>query len=273
MLNKNAVFCFLLLVILMTSCSENASTKNEQPDQNVIAAPNNLNYDVIKIYPHDTTSYTQGLEWSTNFLIEGTGNYEKSKLHTLDSNMNQIGKEIKLDKSDFGEGITLFNGKIYQLTWKEHKVIVYDAINLTKIKELYWPYEGWGLTHNDSSLIVSTGESNIYFVNPENFTVTKTLGVFNNYGYVSNINELEFVNDKIYANIYLTDNIIQIDPKTGQVEAIADMSNLLAKVGVTNNPKNKDAGNVLNGIAYYNKRGTFFVTGKDWPVMVELKFK
>jgi glutamine cyclotransferase len=273
MLNKNLSYCILIFVLFGISCSDNPSNKNEQTEQNVIPAPNNLSYEVIKVYPHDTTSYTQGLEWNNNSLIEGTGNYEKSKLHMLDSNMKQIGKENKLDKTDFGEGITLFNGKIYQLTWKEHKVIVYDAATLSKIKELYWPYEGWGLTHNDSSLIVSTGESNIYFVNPENFTVTKTVGVFNNYGYVSNINELEYVNDKIYANIYLTDNIIQIDPKTGQVQGIADMSNLLAKVGVANNPRNKDAGNVLNGIAYHKKRSTFFVTGKDWPVMVELKFK
>ena len=152
-------------------------------------------------------------------------------------------------------------------------MFVYDAKSFKKIGELYWPYEGWGMTHDDTSIIVNTGGSNIYYVNPTDFTVKKTLGVYNNFGYVSNINELEYVNGKLYANVYMTDNIIQIDPSTGNVLATADFSNILSKVGIKNDPRIIDAGNVLNGIAYHKQKGTFFITGKDWPVIIELKFK
>ena len=129
------------------------------------------------------------------------------------------------------------------------------------------------MTHDDTAIIINTGGSNIYYVDPNNFTVKKTLGVFNNYGYVSNINELEYVNGKLYGNVYMTDNIIQIDPNTGRVIAVADLSNILMKVGIKEDPKTKDPGNVLNGIAYHKAKGTFFITGKDWPVLIELKFK
>jgi len=262
----------LLFILFATSCANNINN-DEKNQATAIPAPNNLSYEVIKVYPHDTSSYTQGLEWNGNNLIESTGNYNESKLIILDTNMKNIMKPVMLDKQYFGEGATLLKNKIYQLTWKEHKVFIYDPKTLKKIDEKYWPYEGWGITNDDSSLIINTGGSNMYFVNPVDFMVKKTLGVFNNYGYVPNINELEYVNGKIYANVYLTNNIIQIDPNTGQVVGMADMSNLLAKVGIAIDPKTIDPGNVLNGIAYHKKRGTFFVTGKDWPVIIELKFR
>lgn len=263
---------FALVLFTIISCNNN-TTIEDSKEQNAIPAPANLNYEIVKVYPHDTSSYTEGLEWNGDLLIESTGNYNESKLRLLDSNMKDKVKPVILDKQYFGEGTTQLNNKIYQLTWKEHKVFIYDAKTLKRQAELYWPYEGWGMTHNDSSILINTGGSNIYFVNPSNFSVSKTLGVYNNYGYVSNINELEYVDGKIYANVYLTDNILQIDPISGQVTAIADMSNLLAKAGISYNPKQIDAGNVLNGIAYHRKKGTFFVTGKDWPVIIELKFK
>lgn len=267
-------YLLLFTVIHLTACN-NASNENAESntDQNVIQPPSNINYEVIKVHKHDTTSYTEGLEWNESRLIESTGNYKESKLRVLDSNMKDIIKPIKLEDAYFGEGTTLFNDKIYQLTYKEHKVFVYDSKTLKKINELYWPYEGWGMTHDDTAIIINTGGSNIYYVDPSNFNVKKTLGVYNNYGYVSNINELEYVNGKLYANVYMTDNIIQIDPITGNVIGIADLSNILIKVGVKNDPKNMDAGNVLNGIAYHKRKGTFFITGKKWPVMIELKFK
>ena len=266
-------FLLLMVITFISACNNTIQQGEENTNQNVIKAPVNLNYDIVKIYPHDTSSYTEGLEWNGTRLIESTGNYKESKLRILDSNMKDILKPIKLEDSYFGEGATLFKNKIYQLTWKEHKVFVYDPTTLKKIDELYWPYEGWGMTHDDTAIIVNTGGSNIYYVDPTNFSVKRTLGVFNNYGYVSNINELEYVNGKLYANVYLTDNIIEIDPITGNVTGIADLSNILAKAGVKEDPKLQDAGNVLNGIAYHKEKGTFYITGKDWPVMIELKFK
>ena len=269
------IFLIIYTCGLLTACnnSVNSNTSENTADANAIATPINLSYEVVKVHPHDTTAYTEGLEWNGNILIESTGNYNQSKLSLLDSNLKAIVKPVKLAAAYFGEGATLFNGKIYQLTWKENKVFVYDAKTLQKLNEFSWPYEGWGMTHNDTAIIVNTGGSNLYYVDPNTFQVIKTVGVYNNYGYVSNINELEYVDGKLYGNVYMTDNIIQIDPISGRVVAVADMSNLLAIAGVKNDPRNKDAGNVLNGIAYHKSKKTFFVTGKDWPVMVELRFK
>lgn len=262
---------FCTFVIVFISC--NGSNDNESNNEGAIAAPASLQYEIVKIYPHDTSAYTQGLEWDGHQLIESTGLEGKSILHILDSNQKQVGTKIKLSKEDFGEGTTLFNGKIYQLTWKNHKVFVYNAKTLVKEKELFWPYEGWGLTHNDSSLIVSTGESNIYIVDPTTFAIQKTIGVYNNFGYLSNINELEFVNGKLYANIYGRNSVVVIDLNTGLVTHTIDFGNLLAQAGVKYDPLTVDVGYVLNGIAYKPNTNTFFITGKCWPVMVEMKIK
>ena len=258
-------------VLFLHACNGNNDAENN--NESAIAAPKALQYDIVKVRPHDTSAYTQGLEWDGNKLIESTGLEGKSILHILDTNQKQIGNKIKLDKEDFGEGTTLFQGKIYQLTWKNHKVFVYNAKTLVKEKELYWPYEGWGLTHNDSSLIVSTGESNVYIVSPSTFAIQRTIGVYNNFGYVSNINELEYVNGKLYANIYGRNSVVVINLTTGLVENTIDFSNLLAQAGVKYDPLSIDVGYVLNGIAYQPSSNTFFITGKCWPVLVEIKIK
>jgi len=268
---KFTIYLFFIGVVMQSCNSANNST--ETATTTAITTPTPLQYELVKIYPHDTTAYTQGLEWDNNHLIEGTGLEGKSILHIMDTNMHTIGTKVNLDQSDFGEGTTLFKNKIYQLTWKNHKVYVYDAKTLHKINELYWPYEGWGLTHNDTSLIVSTGESNIYFVHPDNFAIQKTIGVYNNYGYVSNINELEFANGLIWANIYGQNDVILIDPNTGLVKHTINFANLLSQSKVTIDPLTKDAGYVLNGIAYHPNRKTFFITGKCWPIMAEIKIK
>jgi glutamine cyclotransferase len=265
---------FILLGFSITALfSCNTVNNTDANNENAIAAPTALSYELIKVYPHDTSSYTQGLEWNSNKFIEGTGLEGKSVLQILDSNMKPLGNKVKLDKEYFGEGTTLFQDKIYQLTWKSHKVFVYEAKTLKKIKELYWPYEGWGLTHNDTSLIVSTGESNIYFVNPIDFSIQKTLGVFNQYGYLSNINELEYANGQLYANVYGLNEVVVIDPQTGQVKSSIDFSNLLAQAGVKYDPLSIDAGYVMNGIAYHAVKKTFFLTGKCWPVLVEIRLR
>ena len=270
-MNKQASILLGLVMIALFAC--NTDNNNDANNENAIAAPTALSYDLIKVYPHDTSSYTQGLEWNGNKLLESTGLEGKSFIQMLDSNMKPIGNKVKLDKEYFGEGSTLFQDKIYQLTWKSHKVFVYDAKTLKKSNELYWPYEGWGLTHNDTSLIVSTGESNIYFVNPIDFSIQKTLGVFNQYGYLSNINELEYANGQLYANVYGRNEVVVIDPQTGQVKSSIDFSNLLSQVGVKYNPLSIDAGYVMNGIAYQPKKKTFFITGKCWPVLLEVRLR
>jgi len=264
----------ITFIFVITSCGNNiATSENEAENDNVIKAPTQLQYELVKVYTHDTSAYTQGLEWYGETLFESTGNYGKSVLHKLDANMQGIGKKINLSKELFGEGVTIFKDKIYQLTWKEHKVLVYDANTLQKEKELYWQYEGWGITHNDSALIISTGGSDIYVVDPNTFAIQKIIGVYNNYGYVSDINELEYVDGKIYANLYGQNEVVVIEPATGQIVNSINFSNLLAQANVKYNPTTIDIGYVLNGIAYQPKSKTFFITGKCWPVMVEIKIK
>ena len=272
-MKKNLIILIGLFAIACNNSNngDNSNSNNESEGNNAITAPTALNYTIQKVYAHDTSAYTQGLEWHNNTLIEGTGLKGKSVLYQMDDQLKSFGKKIKLDPPYFGEGITVFDGKIYQLTWEEHAVFVYDATTFKKIKTLNWPYEGWGLTHNDTALIVSTGSSNLYFVNPSDFSIQKTLGVFNEYGYQSMLNELEYVDGKIFANIYGQNNIIVIDPNSGKITNTIDCSNLLAQAKVRYNPLTIDAGFVLNGIAYRKSTDTYFLTGKCWPIIVEVK--
>ena len=272
-MKKNLIILIGLFAIACNNSNngDNSNSNNEREGNNAITAPTALNYTIQKVYAHDTSAYTQGLEWHNNTLIEGTGLKGKSVLYQMDDQLKSFGKKIKLEPPYFGEGITVFDGKIYQLTWEEHAVFVYDATTFKKIKTLNWPYEGWGLTHNDTALIVSTGSSNLYFVNPSDFSIQKTLGVFNEYGYQSMLNELEYVDGKIFANIYGQNNIIVIDPNSGKITNTIDCSNLLAQAKVRYNPLTIDAGFVLNGIAYRKSTDTYFLTGKCWPIIVEVK--
>ena len=272
-MKKNLIVLIGLFVSACNSTnqSDNASTNIEVAGNSAIAAPVALYYSVQKVYPHDTSAYTQGLVWYKNRLIEGTGLKGESVVYQMDDQLKPFGKKVKLELPYFGEGVTVFEGKIYQLTYQEHKVFVYDATTFKKINTLNWPYEGWGLSHNDTSLIVSTGSSNLYFVDPSNFSIQRTLGVYNEYGYQSMLNELEYVEGKIFANIYTQNMIVVIDPNSGRITNTMDCSNLLAQAKVKYNPLIIDEGYVLNGIAYRKSTNTYFLTGKCWPVIVEVK--
>ncbi len=263
------------ILLIAFSAITLAGCKNEkkETDSNtpVIPAPATIGYNLVKVYPHDTSSYTQGLIWQNNTLYEGTGMRGVSKLRTVNINTGAPTKEINLANTDFGEGITLLNNKIYQLTWEEHKVFVYDPVSFKKLQEFEWPYEGWGLTNNGKQLIISTGGSNLYYVNPETFVIEKTLGVSDNNGYLAGINELEYVNGSIYANVYGENYLIRINPLSGLVEKKIDFSDLLQKAGAKYDPRLVDPGYVLNGIAYDAAKNSFYITGKRWPILCEVK--
>jgi glutamine cyclotransferase len=262
------IFYFVTILLLVSSCKTNEATdQDKSTNAQVIQAPTNLSYQVLKIYPHDTSSFTQGLIWHEGKLWEGTGWYTESKLLLTNLTTGKAIKRKPLPDSEFGEGITIFNNKIYQLTWENHKVYVYDLATLKQEKVFDWPYEGWGITHDGQSLIISTGGSNLYWVDAETFKITKTLGVSDNYGYVDSLNELEWVNGFIYANKYLTDYILKIDPKSGLVVGKLDLTGLLQQ---SNQPivANTD---VLNGIAFNPTTGHFLITGKRWPALYEIK--
>jgi glutaminyl-peptide cyclotransferase len=263
-MKKIALF---LLPVLMLACND---TKEESSTDNTTAAiptPANMGYTIVKIYPHDVSSYTQGLIWFNNTLYEGTGMKGESRLMKINLETGQATQKIDIPKEYFGEGITILNDKIYQLTWEEHKVFVYDLATFKKIKEFDWNMQGWGITHNGKQLLISTGDSNIYFVNPETFAIERTLGVYDNNGYLADLNELEFVNGSIYANVYMKNYIAKINPETGLVEGRLDFSGLLQKTG---QPTTEET-DVLNGIAFNSATNSFYITGKKWPALYEIK--
>ena len=258
------------IVSVIAACNNASDDKDSDTavTTNTIPAPANISYNIVNTYPHDTSSYTQGLIWQNNSLYEGTGWWGQSHLLKVDIKSGKANQSIALDSAVFGEGITKLKDKIYQLTWKDHKVYVYDAQTLKKLKELSWEHEGWGLTTDGTNLIVSTGDSNLYFVDPETFKITKIVGVSDNNGPVGNLNELEYVDGVIYSNIYLSDLIIKIDPANGHILGKIDLSGLLAKAG---KQVDTDEGYVLNGIAYDSTKKSMYITGKKWPILFEMK--
>lgn len=257
-------FSFLLLA----ACNNTDTNNNTTVEDNNNPPPPSISYSVTKMYPHDTSSFTEGLIWYNNHLYESTGLENKSRLVKVNLSDGKAVQEYKMQPADFGEGIAILNGKIYQLTYQQKKVYVYDLNTFKKIQEFSWPYEGWGMTTDGNELIISTGSSNLYFVNPDNFQIKNTVSVTNNYGPVGKINELEYVNGSIYANVWFENIILKIDPQSGKVVGQIDMSNLVQSSGITLNEPGED---VLNGIAYDSTKNALYVTGKRWPALFEIK--
>ncbi len=228
-----------------------------------------LSFELVNTYPHDTGSYTQGLEFYKDTLIEGTGQYQQSVLRKNDYKTGKAYKQISLDGKYFGEGITVFNNKIYQLTWRENTGFIYNAGNLNKIKEFQYfkDIQGWGLTHDDKNLYQSDGSEKIYKLDPETLKEVSSVNIYAEDKKVKELNELEWVDGKIYANIYQTNTIVLLNPATGSVEGLLDLTALSEKI--TRTPET----DVLNGIAYNPKTKTFFVTGKLWDKMFEIRIK
>ena len=215
----------LCLCILLFSCNDNQPNNNSTSGNDVVSTPN-ISYTIVSTFPHDTSSYTQGLIWQNGTLYEGTGLENHSELMKVDLKTGKATQAISIDPSFFGEGITILHDTLYQLTWQDQKVLVYDSKTFKKIKEFTWEHEGWGITHNGNELIVSTGESNIYFVDPQTFKIKRIISVTDNNGPVGNLNELEYVDGALYANKYLTDYIYKIDPSNGHVSGVLNMSGL-----------------------------------------------
>lgn len=237
--------------------------------------PKLLSYKILNTFPHDIKAYTQGLEFYRDTLFESTGNGAGngtgirgiSSLRKTDYKTGKVYKQTDLENAMFGEGITVLNNKVYQLTYKEMTCFVYDADNFKRLKS--FPYfkpkmEGWGLTNNGTNLYLSDGSEKIWIVDPETFKEKDYINIYMGANKIKNVNELEWVDGKIYANVYGRDAIALINPETGAVESILDLKDLKAKV--TQHPDL----DVLNGVAYNPKTKTFFVTGKNWDKMFEI---
>jgi len=231
-------------------------------------APVPYSYRVVKEYPHDVASYTQGLQYDEGFLYEGTGNYGTSSLRKVNLESGEVIQIRNLEQSLFGEGITVMGNRIYQLTYKSQVGFIYDKASFEQIQKVYYQNrEGWGLTHNGEELIMSDGTNIIYFLDPEMFTVNRQLEVYDDKGPANSLNELEYIEGKIWANRYYTDEIVIIDPETGKVEARINLK------GILKTADRKPSTDVLNGIAWDSQAKRIFVTGKYWPKLFEIRIR
>jgi glutaminyl-peptide cyclotransferase len=230
--------------------------------------PEKYGYKITATYPHSTSNFTEGLEFHNGFLYEGTGQEGHSAIFKIDFKTGKVVKEHKLENKYFGEGITILNDKIYQLTYTTQVGFVYDLNSFELLKT--WNYrqkQGWGMTNDGKSLIMSDGTENIYFINPENLAEERTIQVCTDKEVVKNINELEYINGEIWANIWTTEKIIRFDPKTGKVLAEIDFKGISGLV-----PHNQQQEmDVFNGIAHNPATGKIYVTGKMWPKLFEIE--
>ncbi len=257
---------FFLPLLLMgwAACKNGEKPNGTDPGPD---APKIMNYSVITTYPHDTSSYTQGLLIYNGELYEGTGNYGFSKLKKVDLKTGKTLQETALDKKFFGEGITILNDTIYQLTWKEKTVFVYALKDFKKLKEYKLEMEGWGLTTDGTHLIASDGSSTLYYYNPSGLQLVKTQDVTEAGNLSYNLNELEFIDGYIYANQYQAPYILKIDPATGAIVSKADFTQLWDRIKIVD----PDA-EVPNGIAWDAAGKKIYITGKWWPHLFEVQF-
>lgn len=229
--------------------------------------PVQYTYKVKAVYPHDTRSYTQGLYWSDGYLWEGTGQYGESALKKVELESGRVVESKPLGADYFGEGIALLDGRIYQLTWLEQEGFIYDSATMERVGGFSYAGEGWGLTSDGQWLYMSDGSNKIYRIDPDGFRKLSEVEIRDGRRAVNYLNELEWIDGRIWANVYMTDNIVIIDPATGRLEGMIDMSGLL---GAADRRPETD---VLNGIAYDPATGRIFVTGKYWPKLFEIEIE
>mgnify|MGYP001127874543 CR=1 FL=1 len=242
-------------------------TKTFKVFNNII--PSIYSYEVVNTYPHDITSYTQGLEFYNGELYESTGQRGESKLRKVNFETGEVLKNIDLKDSYFGEGLTVFNKKIYQLTWQANTGFVYDVDSFEKLSSFKYgkSKEGWGICNDGTKLFKSDGTEKIWILNSENMTEESHIEVYTEKGKIPQLNELEWIDGKIFANRYQHNGVIIINPKTGGVEGVIDFRPLKKLV-----TQHADL-DVLNGIAYHPERNTIFVTGKNWDKLFEVRIK
>jgi glutamine cyclotransferase len=222
-------------------------------------------YEVVKSYPHDPDAWTQGLAIDGGQLYEGTGMERESTLRRVELATGKVIDQVRLDDELFGEGIAILGDEIFQLTWKHGVCFVYDKKMLKRTRELHYKGEGWGLTHDGKHLILSDGTATLRFLDPKDFREVRRVEVTHPGRPLAKLNELEYVKGEVLANVWYTDRIARIDPKTGRLTGWIDLTGLLRR------RPHEDA--VLNGIAHDAKADRLFVTGKDWPRLFEIRIK
>jgi glutamine cyclotransferase len=255
-----------ILWIAALSCFVACNNDKEDPDKTP-KGPKIMSDSIISTYPHDTSSYTQGLLFYKGELYEGTGLPGKSRLMKVDLKTGKALQKIDLDPKYFGEGITIINDTVYQLTWQDKVMFVYRLSDFKKIKEFPLKTEGWGLTTDGKQLIASDGSSTIYYYEPSTFKLLKTQDITEGGSLSYNLNELEYINGFIYANQYQAPYIFKIDPATGVIVAKADLTPMWDRIRAID-----PAADVPNGIAYDETTKKIYITGKLWPELYEIQF-
>ena len=224
-------------------------------------------YELVNAWPHDREAFTQGLVLHEGKFLESTGQYGESTLRRVEMETGRVLQSVDVAPQYFAEGMTLLGGKIYQLTWQNQMGFVYDPATFERTGTFRYDGEGWGLTNDGESLILSDGTNQLRFLDPQTFAVRRTISVFDRGRQLRDINELEYVKGEIYANVWHTDRIARIDPQTGRLNGWIDLTGLLPP------PDRGNAEAVLNGIAYDEHGDRLFVTGKLWPKLFEIKIK
>lgn len=259
-----ATLCAALLVACGGAKSNAKGEEKEIENQPTTTYATLYDYRVVAEYPHSSDSYTQGLEWVDGTMWEGTGQEGESYLQLLDLNSGAVERIASLPDDEFGEGITHFGDRIYQLTWTSRKAYVYD-LEGRLLKTIRYNGEGWGITTDGKRLFLSDGSSTIREIDPETFATKRSILVSFNGQPLDYINELEWAKGKIWANIYLTSAIVEINPTTGIVEGYVDLPELRSRL------KDNPEAEAFNGVAYNPISGRFYVTGKDWNKIFEIE--
>lgn len=256
------------VLLLLTACRDNAQTKiasSTLAESSPVVATDG--YEIVKTYPHDRGAFTQGLVFQDGFLYESTGRNGTSSLRKVELQTGKVLQKADVDSEFFAEGMTILGEHIYQLTWQAEKGFVYDLKNFQREREFAYTGEGWGLTHDGESLIMSDGSNELRFLDPKTFSLKKIINVYDHNQPLRELNELEYVKGEIYANIWHSDKIVRIDPRSGKVLGWIDLHGLLDE------KERGDVDAVLNGIAYDAAHDRLFVTGKLWPKLFEIKIK
>jgi glutamine cyclotransferase len=222
-------------------------------------------FEVVNTYPHDPAAFTQGLTFHDGKIYEGTGRNGQSSLRQVELESGELLKRQNLNSRYFGEGITIMDDRVYQLTWQSHIGFVYDLETFTQQKTFFLAGEGWGITHDGDSLIVSDGSANLRFLDPDTLQETRRVLVSSKGTPITYLNELEYINGEVWANVWYQDIIVRIDPATGNVNSVVNLAGLY--------PERRSREDVLNGIAWDADNARLFVTGKLWPTLYEISIQ
>ncbi len=255
-----AIVGYLMVWGILASCTK--STNNETAYDSLA-----INYSVVSVLPHDQNAFIQGLVIHNNKIIESTGQ-NNAWIAEVNPATGEQTKKVNLDSKYFGEGITIINNKIYQLTWTTKTGFVYDATSYKQLKEFKYNTEGWGITNDGKNLIMSDGTDKLYFLDTTSLKVQRTINVTNASNHIRKLNELEYINGYIYANVWETPLIMKIDPATGKVVGKLDLSAIANEINQL-----YPSADVLNGIAYDQNSKALLVTGKLWPKAYLIKLK